>query len=384
VSRDVSTRFSSQEVKMFSMKQSRAARHALLVALLTTGTAHTASAQGLACTANEIGVNFGPTGTVQQFVIPAGMTSARITAMGARGGTVPGAPSGASGGFGAVMTARFDVTPGQQFSIIVGEQPDTGGNTFAAEAGGGASYVGSPGFVHIDDSNTQLYLVAGGGGGGTGVLSGGNGGAPGAGQSGGTSLAALNNGGNADGSAHTNTAIFNGSGGGGGAQVGANGISAQSGGGACGGGGAGGNGGEIVTSGGVGYGGGGQSAVNGGAGGVSTDPAVRAAGGFGGGGCGGVSGSGNAAGGGGGFGGGGGGAAFGDGGGGGSSYVRVGGTLESASATNQGDGFTRFCLSGPGIGASFSQSVPMLDNRGLLALIGLLIVVGAFRLTRRG
>jgi hypothetical protein len=350
----------------------------LIAAALVTGVAgQAAQAQSLSCAAGETEFLFSATGNVQTFTVPADLQSARIIAAGGQGGTIVGNPNAARGGFGGVMTAQFDVTPGQTFSIIVGEQP-TGPIPPNSHAGGGGTFIGSPGFVHNSDGNTQLYLVAGGGGGGTSALSGGNGGAPGAGQDGESNTGTVGTGGHADGSPHPENI---GSAGGGGALFGANGHDdPQAGGGACGGGGAGGNGGGIFT-----FGGGGQSAMNGGAGGVSSDPAQRAIGGFGGGGCGGISGSGTAGAGGGGFAGGAGGIVFGDGGGGGSSYMRVGGTLLNASATNQGNGFARFCLTqaAPSPTGGGPQSVPTLSNLGLIAMLGLVFGIGAMRLQRR-
>jgi hypothetical protein len=361
------------------------ARTALVAAIGVFVSGQPAQAQGLTCAAGETEFIFTATGAVQSFTVPSGQFSARIIAAGGQGGTFPSSPNGSAGGRGAVMAARFDVTPGQAFSIIVGEQPNPASTGVGAEAGGGASFVGSPGFNHVNDGNTQLYLVAGGGGGATAALSGGNGGAPGAGQPGQSTTNAIGGaGGNADGSPTATTGNPGTSAGGGGATSGANGFNTIVGGGACGGGGAGGNGGGITSQdGNTDFGGGGRAAINGGAGGTTTGPSTRSVGGFGGGGCGGVGGSGTAAGGGGGFGGGGGGAAFGDGGGGGSSYVRVGGTLESASATNQGNGFVRFCLSGPGVAQSFVQSVPALSDIGMFALIGLFVLLGTIALTKR-
>ncbi|SVD51588.1 uncharacterized protein METZ01_LOCUS404442, partial [marine metagenome] len=84
---------------------------------------------------------FSYTGSMQNYTVPAGVTSITIDAYGAQGGNNPQY----DGGKGAHMSGTFSVTPGQVLDIIVGGQ-------------------GSPGF-------TNSGWTGGGGGGGTGVIS---------------------------------------------------------------------------------------------------------------------------------------------------------------------------------------------------------------------
>ncbi|MEP3050744.1 MAG: hypothetical protein ABJP48_13355 [Erythrobacter sp.] len=90
-------------------------------------------------------------GTAGTFTVPAGVSQIRLSARGGAGGD--DTDSSTNGGGGAVVTAVFNVSPGDVISYVVGEQGESGPN----EAGGG----GSTG-VFI---NNTLVIVAGGGGG---------------------------------------------------------------------------------------------------------------------------------------------------------------------------------------------------------------------------
>ena len=74
-------------------------------------------------------VTFSYTGTIDTWIVPAGVTSVRIEAKGAEGGTDPS--SSVVGGLGAIMIGDFNVTPGATLKILVGEKP--------ARNGGGGS-----------------------------------------------------------------------------------------------------------------------------------------------------------------------------------------------------------------------------------------------------
>lgn len=102
-------------------------------------------------------LTFTYSGTVETFVVPAGVTSIRIDARGAQGG---GSSNGTAGGRGARMTGNFAVIPGQVLSIVVGQQGQlqTGGNVQNSSGGGGGS------FVYLASGPT-LFVAAGGGGG---------------------------------------------------------------------------------------------------------------------------------------------------------------------------------------------------------------------------
>jgi len=108
-------------------------------------------------------VNFSQENAVQNFTVPAGVTTATITAVGAGGGG-----GTASGGVGASIQATCTVTPGHKISIVVGQL----GQSNNAGGGGGGTFV--------FDSNTGTLLVvgagAGGGGFGNSSNSGGDGG----------------------------------------------------------------------------------------------------------------------------------------------------------------------------------------------------------------
>ncbi len=92
-------------------------------------------------------------GSIVTWTVPAGVTSINISAKGAQGGSA----NTGTGGLGAIMTGAFSVTPGQVLSILVGQQP-TGG-TYAG--GGGGTFVG----LGATYTSATPMIVAGGGGG---------------------------------------------------------------------------------------------------------------------------------------------------------------------------------------------------------------------------
>ena len=231
-------------------------------------------------------VTFSPTGGVQTFTVPEGVTSVKITAKGAGGGLSTGT---FLGGKGAGMVGTFPVTPGESLDVYVG-RAGTGAPSYGGGGGGGGgSFV-------FRSGDTEPIIVAGGGGGASSGASG-VGGNPG----------------------------FSGNGlagPGGGGFAGVNGSGAGGGGFAAGGGGGGGGGGfaspgSAGTPSSTGPGGGGGSNLSGGFAGGAAGDSGGGDGGFGGGG----GGTGASGGGGGGYSGGGGGGstnAAGPGGGGGS------------------------------------------------------------------
>ena len=100
---------------------------------------------------------FDHTGSLQQFTVPACVTSIRIDARGAQGGD--GGALGGVGGRGARMEGTFAVTAGQVLTILVGGRglPGTDSGEQAGGSGGGGTFV-------VDAANQPL-IVAGGGGG---------------------------------------------------------------------------------------------------------------------------------------------------------------------------------------------------------------------------
>jgi hypothetical protein len=105
-----------------------------------------------------------------QFVVPAGVTSVNVVAVGAPGGG-PGTAPG-NGGRGAQVTADLPMQPGETYYLLVGGK---GNATIAAGGGGGgASDVRTkPGSAGINP-DPRILIAAGGGG--SGAPSGGAGG----------------------------------------------------------------------------------------------------------------------------------------------------------------------------------------------------------------
>ena len=99
---------------------------------------------------------FAYTGTVETLTVPVGVTSMRIVALGAEGGTSTGEAGGMTirGGKGAQVSATVPVSGGVVLSILVG---GIGLNSNCGSGGGGGSWVVRPG---------APLAVAGGGGGG--------------------------------------------------------------------------------------------------------------------------------------------------------------------------------------------------------------------------
>lgn len=91
------------------------------------------------------------TGTLQTYTVPAGVVSVSIDAIGAGGGI----GSLGTNGKGAQMIGTFEVTPGEELTVLVGEMGQ--GGDFVAGGGGGT-------FIWNEDD--ELLIAAGGGGGG--------------------------------------------------------------------------------------------------------------------------------------------------------------------------------------------------------------------------
>ncbi|MBK8143748.1 MAG: hypothetical protein IPK62_01490 [Bacteroidetes bacterium] len=96
---------------------------------------------------------FNFTGAVQNFTVPAGVSTITIDARGGQGGTI----GAAIGGLGARMVGDVSVTPGQVLTVWVGQQ---GGASNNGGYGGGGSGVTNGG--------TALVIAGGGGGGSNG------------------------------------------------------------------------------------------------------------------------------------------------------------------------------------------------------------------------
>lgn len=118
--------------------------------LLLTGATLAIAAQTVDVHAQTV-TTYTFTNTIENFTVPACVTSITIEARGAQGGY--NTSSTTQSGLGAIMVGTFTVTPGQVLKILVGEQPSAAGGN----GGGGGSFV-------TDNSNNPL-IVAGGGGG---------------------------------------------------------------------------------------------------------------------------------------------------------------------------------------------------------------------------
>jgi cysteine-rich repeat protein len=105
------------------------------------------------------------TGVVDTFVVPPCITQVTIEAWGAQGGDNIALVAMDLGGRGARMRGDFMVTPGEELSVIVGQQgiDATDGNDYnGAGGGGGGSFVWR--------SASEELLVAAGGGGGSSLI----------------------------------------------------------------------------------------------------------------------------------------------------------------------------------------------------------------------
>lgn len=279
---------------------------------------------------------FSPTGAVQTYTVPPGVTAVFIDASGAAGGTSLGyAP-----GTGVRIGAEVPVTPGETLSVLVGGEgsPSSGGGG----GGGGGSFVFTSGGV---------LLVAAGGGGGAGSTGNGYDAQVGtSGHDGGDST--FGGAGGTDGSGGGAATAFSANGGGGGGWLGdgGNGVGTGSG-----------EGGHRVSS--PGDAAGGAPGADGGGGGYG----------------GGGGGSDVGGGGGGGYSGGGGGYGEGDdGAGGGGSYVTPSATLSlSAIHESAEPGSVTIC------GTQEGGAIPTLAPAGIALLVLLLAAAGWALIGRR-
>lgn len=148
-------------------------------------------------------VVFNATGAEQSFVVPSGVTSITVVALGGRGGA---GINGAPGGSGARVQGVLAVTPGSTLYIQVGGNGANAGSAGAGSAGAGGFNGGGPGGGGFPLSGgggggasdirtlsrtapstlgSRLLVAAGGGGGGGGDQGvgggGGNAGSPGGG-----------------------------------------------------------------------------------------------------------------------------------------------------------------------------------------------------------
>lgn len=101
------------------------------------------------CDTDSIVYNY--TGTIDEWIVPAGVTNVNIKVKGAEGSY--STSSNIAPGLGAIMIGDFVVSPGDTFKILVGQQyTATLGN-----GGGGGSFV-------VDKANNPIIIAGGGGG----------------------------------------------------------------------------------------------------------------------------------------------------------------------------------------------------------------------------
>jgi len=251
--------------------------------------------EGTSCTATTCTARLTPTGAIQKWQVPAGVSEATFVLRGAGGG--PGEESEASrdeGGSGGKVTGSLPVTEGTALGLVIGEPGILGTNSGSEVPGGyggggnggtdtsrGGASGGGGSFVFAA-AGPQLLAAGGGGGAGNGAP-GGNGGQTGEegganGLPGGTGATATGPGlgglGGQNGFGPTQTTAIEGRGGGGGPA-----IAPERSGGGGGGGYYGGGGGGTGTSGGVSGGGGGSDYVSPSATAVGYDDGAGGAGG---------------------------------------------------------------------------------------------------------
>lgn len=98
------------------------------------------------------------TGAYQSYIVPSGVTGIKIECWGAAGGN--GNLSSSPGGFGAFVSGEFQVQPGEELIIIVGEKGEDGNDDLDGGGGGGGSFV-------IQKKGMNPMIIAAGGGGGS-------------------------------------------------------------------------------------------------------------------------------------------------------------------------------------------------------------------------
>ncbi|MEI7420845.1 MAG: glycine-rich protein, partial [Prolixibacteraceae bacterium] len=108
-----------------------------------------------------VGNTLNYSGSIVDWIVPAGVTSINIEAWGAQGGG--GVGISLAGGKGARMKGTFSVTPGETLKILVGQKGGTGGSVSDPQGnengGGGGTFI-------VRQTGNAPLIIAGGGGGG--------------------------------------------------------------------------------------------------------------------------------------------------------------------------------------------------------------------------
>ncbi|MGA7704853.1 MAG: glycine-rich protein [Solirubrobacteraceae bacterium] len=127
---------------------------------------------GTASAASKVTETFNSTGAEQSFVVPAGVTSVRVRAIGESGeaGQIDSPDqTAAPGGAGAVVAGFLPVTPGETLYVEVAARGFNGGGEPGLDGGGGggaASDVRALSLSAPETLQSRLLVAAGGGGGG--------------------------------------------------------------------------------------------------------------------------------------------------------------------------------------------------------------------------
>jgi hypothetical protein len=156
-------------------------RARIAVSMVCAALVASSLAAGSASAAAKVTETFTSTGAEQSFVVPAGVTSVRVRAVGGAGETamaVSPFQGAAPGGAGALVAGSLPVTPGETLYVEVAASGFNGGGQFGFDGGGmggGASDVRTLSESSVETLQSRL-LVAGGGGGGGGTFEEGSGG----------------------------------------------------------------------------------------------------------------------------------------------------------------------------------------------------------------
>src|SRR5690242_13053427 len=102
---------------------------------------------------------FIPTGGEQEFVVPGGVRSLQVVAIGGQGAV--DSTAFARGGFGARVSAQMSVTPGQRLYVVVGGNGEGSRGGFNGGGDGGATCARGGGGGGASDVRTLPLAAAG-------------------------------------------------------------------------------------------------------------------------------------------------------------------------------------------------------------------------------
>src|SRR5215475_16229870 len=91
------------------------------------------------CDQNGLAVTCTYTSGSNAFVVPDGVTTVHVVAVGGAGGSTSNADGVTPGGLGAQVTGDLSVTPGSTLYAVVGGNADNGAGFFGSTSAGGAN-----------------------------------------------------------------------------------------------------------------------------------------------------------------------------------------------------------------------------------------------------